>query len=683
MVVNLVTKEVNRIPAVGSAFALSVNGNYVALIDNHRLELVRVATGEIERSTTLDSDTTVARMKWLNERTIWLASSFGIMLWKLDSPEEPEFLVEYDDSLEYTQVIDFHLSADGEWYLINYINDEIGKIQLGRVGGNYWSLMEGRAGDFVMANNCYSKDPLVSYFYREEDEKDKYYFKTDNLATTEEKYMDPCEMDWDDDLKGDYADYLVLNGKSCMGILTTHKGELQLWDIRKGLILCQSDLHFAAEVLVPLSTEGFVGIQRNSSTICRVTFDPEIALILTFKRRFSERLPLVVACRYGMHDLTSEMIQTLCQAMYFGDIITILDCLTTLGNAKRQSISKKFLTTHPLLINQVYQFIYNTWCIKEGINWEAEISWFFTKFKDEDVDTSPSPLPSKHRRTMEEQAAREEIEVWELKARYFAQSLTLNSQGFSVGTFLYNLIRDGGTDIDSSVVNLSLMIINEEYRDKVRSLITKLSEWEKSAEEEDSLEKLAKDLKENGLDEMSEEAHRRLVALFPDPVERGIQKVNLRHMLKGLGKETTRATILKDFIRNHVIVESLDVTELAIKLLDLEEDTRDEVMKEMVEEQFHDIYTKAKVKVLLRHEIARLVRWEPYIVLVEKMIEMGVSHESDIFGELLDELYEDVSQREEARRVVIEIMKTNKWIVCFYLKTIWRSRTGFPKSAPF
>ena len=114
MVVNLVTKEVNRIPAVGSAFALSANGNYVALIDNHRLELVRVATGEIERSTTLDSDTTVARMKWLNERTIWLASSFGIMLWKLDSPEEPEFLVEYDDSLEYTQVIDFHLSADGE-----------------------------------------------------------------------------------------------------------------------------------------------------------------------------------------------------------------------------------------------------------------------------------------------------------------------------------------------------------------------------------------------------------------------------------------------------------------------------------------------------------------------------------------------------------------------------------------
>ena len=125
------------------------------------------------------------------------------------------------------------------------------------------------------------------------------------------------------------------------------------------------------------------------------------------------------------------------------------------------------------------------------------------------------------------------------------------------------------------------------------------------------------------------------------------------------------------------------MTELAIKLLDLEEDTRDEVMKEMVEEQFHDIYTKAKVKVLLRHEIARLVRWEPYIVLVEKMIEMGVSHESDIFGELLDELYEDVSQREEARRVVIEIMKTNKWIVCFYLKAIWHSRTGFPKSAPF
>ena len=67
VVVNLVTKEVNRIPAVGSAFALSANGNYVALIDNHRLELVRVATGEIERSTTLDSDTTVARMKWLND----------------------------------------------------------------------------------------------------------------------------------------------------------------------------------------------------------------------------------------------------------------------------------------------------------------------------------------------------------------------------------------------------------------------------------------------------------------------------------------------------------------------------------------------------------------------------------------------------------------------------------------
>ena len=666
--VNLATKEVNRIPAVGSAFALSANGDYVASIDNHRLELVRVATGEIERSTTLDSDTTVSRMKWLNEGTIWLASSFGIMLWKLDSPDEPEFLVEYDDSLEYTQVIDFHLSADGEWYLINYTNDEIGKMQLGRVGGNYWSLMEGRAGDFVIANNCFYKDPLVSYFYREEDEKDKYYFKTDNLATTEEKYMDPSEMDWDDNLKGDYADYLVLNGKSCLAILTTHNGELQLWDIRKGLIMCQSHVHFAAEALVPLSTEGFVGIQRNSSTVCRVTFDPETALIISFNRRFSEQLPLNVACRYGMHDLTNETIQTLCQAVYHGDALTLLECVTTLGNAKSQSISKKFLATHLPLIGRVIEFIYNTWCFKEGIDWEAEVSWFFTNFKDKDVDTTPSPLPCKHRKTMEEQAAREELEVWELKARFFAQALTVNSRGLSVGTFLYKLIRDSDIDVDSSVVNLSLMIIDEDDRDKVRSLIEKLSEWEKRGTvEEDSLEKLAEDLKENGLNEMSEEAHRRLVALFPDPVERGIQKVNLRHMLTGLGKETAQATSIKDFIKKHVLVESLDVTELAFKLLDVEEDVRDEVMKETIEEQFHDIYTKAKVKVLLRHEMARLARWKPYIELAEKMMKDRISHESDVFGELLEELYDDVAQREKARQVIAEIMKTNQWIVCFHL----------------
>ena len=663
VVVNLSTKDVKRVPAVGSAFALSPDGFYLASVDRNRLELVRVNTGEIKRSTTLDDDTTVSRMKWLNDGTIWLATTYGIMLWKYDSSEEPDFLVEYDESMEYTQVVDFHLSPDGEWYLIHYTDDAIGKMQLGQVGGNYWSLMEGMAGSFVSANNCFYKDPLVCYFYREEENKDKYFFKTDNLANPQEKYMDPGEMDWDDDLEGNYAEYLISNEKSCLAIMTTHEGEIQLWDIRHGLILCQSQIYFTAEVLVPLSTEGFVGVQRESTIVSRVTFDPETAIMIAYKRRFNSQLPFHVACRYGMHDLTNETMISLCNALYSADIPTLLTCLITLGTAKSPDvISKKFLVNHASLVGKVMEFIFNTWCFKEGIDWEAEISWFFSSFKDKEVDTAPSPLSCRHLKTIEEEAKKEDLEVWELKARFLAQSLGINHKGFSIVVLLYKLIRENDIDLDNSVVTLSLAMIDEDDREDVRELLRRLKQWEKGNEECNSLEKLAHYLIEKGWNEMSEEAHERLVVMFPDPVIRGIEKVNLRHMLAKLGKENSSS--IGDFIKDHVKVESLDVTELALKLLDLEEKMRDDVLKETIDSQFHDIYTKAKAKVFLRRELERLTRWKPYIGVAEKMMKDNVTYNSDLFDELLDGLYDQSAERESARSVLVEILKANSSYIC-------------------
>lgn len=203
--------------------------------------------------------------------------------------------------------------------MIHFKDDAVGRIQLGRVNEDYWNIMEGLAGTFFVSTCRYEKGPFVSYFFRKSDDPNKYYFKTDDLANPEEEFMDPGTMDWDDELEGDFAEHMFVDPKTLVATLTTNKGNTQLWDLREGFILATNDTKIKFQACAPLNGGGYICLPENSTVITSVTFDPEKLVYAAFSRRFSERIPMLLAvslqharhresapCRSGASSLPSR-----------------------------------------------------------------------------------------------------------------------------------------------------------------------------------------------------------------------------------------------------------------------------------------------------------------------------------------------------------------------------------------
>lgn len=627
-VIRLSTKTVTKLPISGDVFALSPDGQFVLVLSSSSLTLMKVDTKTVQKSYTLESDITVSKMGWVNSMVAWLATSEGIQLWDVDPSGQFVFLANYDDDYSYKDVCDVHLSENQDWYMIHFKDDAVGRIQLGRVNEDYWNIMEGLAGTFFVSTCRYEKGPFVSYFFRKSDDPNKYYFKTDDLANPEEEFMDPGTMDWDDELEGDFAEHMFVDPKTLVATLTTNKGNTQLWDLREGFILATNDTKIKFQACAPLNGGGYICLPENSTVITSVTFDPEKLVYVAFSRRFSERIPMLLACRYNMHDTENPLLADLVQAVYQAAIPKLVECIVGLTKKRVPEMSSDFLNEHGRLLGRSMEFIYNTWCIKRGIDWEKELSWFYNTYKNAEMpDPSPSPLLCKHRLSMEELADCEKIKQWEIKLRFVAQKRECNAGTVRIISLFIQA--------DSTSLNeMALVLIAENQREPAKALYNEVTEWMhlENPYKDDTLDKLATSLKEQGLDENCIQAKERLLAMSEDPVNRGIMKVRLRHLLQG---DVCRQ--YSSFIRRHVVVDSLDVTDLVLDLLGLSEEEQKTKVAESVVKL--SVYARAKVRVLLKEEMKRLQTWKPYFRDVRQMMREGVKSTSEDLPSRIQKLY--------------------------------------------
>ena len=615
--------------------------------------MMKVDTKTVQKLYNLDEDIAVSKVGWINSTVAWLATSNGIQLWDVEPSGQFVFLANYDDEYSYKDVYDLHLSEDQNWYMIHFKDDAIGRIQLGRVNEDYWNIMEGLAGSFLVADSRYEKGPLVTYFYRKGDDPNKYYFKTDDLANPEEEFMDPGVMDWDDNLEGDFAKHMFVNPKTLLAILTTDKGNTQIWDLREGYILSSADSKIKFSACAQLNGEGFLCLPENSTVITSVTFDPEKVVYSAFARRFSGRIPLLIINRYYMHDTENPILADLVQAIYRANVPKLIECIIALTKTRVPEMSAEFLNEHGQLLTHSLEFIYNTWCIKRGINWEKELVWFYNTFKDvEDSDPSPSPLLCQQRLSMEELGHREQLKQWEIKMRYIAQKRDCQSGTVKVVSLF--------VQADSTSLNeMALLLIPESQREAAKNLYNEVTEWMHLDDpyKDDTVEKLATSLKEQGLDENCLEAKQRLRAMYEDPVNRGIMKVRLRHQLQG---DMYRQ--FSSFIRHHVVVNSFDITDLVLELLSMNEEDKKTRIAEAVEKQ-ESIYAKAKMSILLKEEMKRLQTWKPYLRGVRQMMRDGVKSTSEDLPSRIQELYGKADI--EVCAIVKSMMAENEWSVCY------------------
>lgn len=672
-------------PAKGHAFALSPDGTRIAYFSNHRLEMVNVDSKAIVGSYGFGDYTEVSIMKWNDNNTLWFASSNGIGLWDMAAPDKTVLLVEYDDEFDYSQVVNFQMSQDNAWYMIHYKNDAVGFMQLGQVNGTFYNMMEGLAGQFFVSDSVYYKEPVVSYFFRKSGNAIKYYFKSDDLSNPSVQYMEPGTMDWDGGLKGNFATHMICDPKGSLCILTTNDGELQLWDVREGYILDQSDISFPVEDLLPCQ-DHFIGVKRDSTLLSLVQFDKEKALVSAFKRRHDPMIPLHVGCRYRMRDFTHPNLVELCGAHYKRNAIALISVIKKLSN---NHISESGIMANPEMLIHTIDFLWNTRQQKHGIDWPAEVEWFATKYNALSIKTYPSPLPCTRRLTLEEVATFMGVEADEMAAMYIAQTILKDMKLIAKVMPVCQLYRqlDIG-EMGDLGLDLILMAFDEEKERKmVKAFFMKLKEWEDGSLqlEEDTFEKLVADLKKQGKDEYSEEACKRLKILFSDPVARGIQRVLLRHQLKGESAEQARERAMHtmsdsasvsasnaeevgenavevvmreldefaQLVPEHVIVKHIDVTELALQVMASDEQGYQYSMRTMAAMKSMEAFEQAKILTLMRHEMKRLEPLFPHLPLVLSCVKLEIEVGSPAFRALLDEMVgQDKTRRSEAEKVV-------------------------------
>ena len=668
-------------PAKGRVFALSPDGTRIAYFNNHSLEMVNVDSKAIVGSYVFGDYTEVSIMKWNDNNTLWFASSGGIGLWDMATPDKTVLLVEFDDDFDYTQVVNFQLSQDNAWYMIHYKNNAVGFMQLGQVNGTFYNMMEGLAGQFFVSDNAYYKEPVVSYFFRKSDNAIKYYFKTDDLSNPSTQYMEPGIMDWDDGLEGNFATHMICDPKGSLCILTTNDGELQLWDVREGYILNQSDISFPVEDLLPCQ-DHFIGVKRDSTLLSLVQFNKEKALMSAFQRRRDPMISLHIGCRYRMRDFTHPDLVELCGAHYKRDAITLISVLKKLS---KNNISEIAIITNPEMLAHTIEFVWNTRQQKRGIDWPAEVEWFATKYNNLSIKTYPSDLPCTRKLTLEEAAAFVGVEVYEMAAMYISQTLFKDRKLISKVLPAYQLYRqlDIGEMGSFALDFLLIAFDDEKERENVKVFFMKMKEWEDGSLqlEEDTFEKLVEDLKKWGTDEYSEEACKRLKELFSDPVARGIQRVLLRHQLNGESAEQARERAmhtmpasasnaeevgeksvevvmreLNEFaqlVPEHVIVKHIDVTELALQVMASDEQGYQYSMRTMAAMKSMEAFEQAKILTLMHHEMKRLEPLYPYLPLVLSCVKLEIEVGSPAFRALLDEMVgQDKTRRGEAEKVV-------------------------------
>ena len=406
-------------------------------------------------------------------------------------------------------------------------------------------------------------------------------------------------------------------------------------------------------------------------------FDKETILKDCFKRRYNEQLPLHVGCRYELRDFTHPTLAKLMEAHYHKDIPTLAQCLVQLSD---NSLNEKMLLANPKLIVHAIEFIWNTRVRKQGINWDAEMKWFFTTYKKEKIRTVPSPLPCEKLLSLEEAAQSMGQEEYELMGTYLAQELEIKSSQIKASFLIYKLYRMMG---DGLGLDLFLGAIDEDDREATKKLLESIKEWEdnRSPYENDTFEKLVEDLKQSHEDEYSEQANQRLEQLFPDAVQRAVQRVNLRHQLRGDspslepvdagkgGKDSSSAgeksveVVMQELneyaelVPDHVVVKHIDVTELALQVLASDEQERQYSMRTVAAMKTLSEFEQAKVMVLMSHEVKRLEPLFPYLPFARSCVRLDVDVGSPAFKALLDEeIGQDATKRREAEKVVKNLL---------------------------
>ena len=259
---------------------------------------------------------------------------------------------------------------------------------------------------------------------------------------------------------------------------------------------------------------------------------------------------------------------------------------------------------------------------------------------------------------------------------YLGQEMEIKSNQIKLVFLIYKLYRLMGEHLG---MDLLLNPVDEDDRENVKKLIMAIKEWEdnRSPYENDTFEKLVEDLKQSHENEYSEQANRRLEKLFPDAIQRAVQRVNLRHLLRGdspslepvaeekgekkassAGEKSEEVVMQElnecaELVPDHVVVKHIDVTELALQVLASDEQEHQYSVRTLAAMKSLSEFEQAKVMVLMNHEVKRLEPLFPYLSFARSCVRLDVEVGSPAFRALLDEeIGQDMTKRREAEKVV-------------------------------
>mmetsp|Transcript_6019 Transcript_6019/g.8838 ORF Transcript_6019/g.8838 Transcript_6019/m.8838 type:complete len:1716 (-) Transcript_6019:147-5294(-) len=332
--------QVTRRPMKAEAAIMNPEVNVLALRSATTIQLFNLDTKQKVKSHQLAA---VPRFwKWVNSKTIVIVTDTNVMHWDYETQDAPAVVFDRHANLASSQIINYQVSADGNWCLIGGIAPgEAGKVngnmQLYSVEKKVSQVLQGHAGAFTTIKIAGREDAQLLVFHdrKHGQAENKIFIMEVGRKEGAPMRLPPAPMPVPAEAANDFPVSLTHDTQSDVAFLLSKMGFLYMIDVHTGKFLYRARIGNET-VFTTCSAGGTVyGITVRTGKVLRFQLNSQAVVPFIVNTLRDSQFAISIAGRLNLPGAENLYTQEFERIISTGDVVAAAKLVASGGNSLR------------------------------------------------------------------------------------------------------------------------------------------------------------------------------------------------------------------------------------------------------------------------------------------------------------------------------------------------------------
>ena len=332
--------QVTRRPMKAEAAIMNPEANVLALRSSTTIQLFNLDTKQKVKSHQLAA---VPRFwRWVNAKTIVIVTDTNVMHWDYETQDAPTVMFDRHANLASSQIINYQVSADGNWCLIGGIAPgEAGKVngnmQLYSVEKKVSQVLQGHAGAFTTIKIAGREDAQLLVFHdrKHGQAENKIFIMEVGRKEGAPMRLPPAAMPVPPEAANDFPVSLTHDPQSDVAFLLSKMGFLYMIDVHTGKFLYRARIG-SETVFTTCASGGTVyGITVRTGKVFRFQLNSQAVVPFIVNTLRDNQFAISIAGRLNLPGAENLYTQEFERIISTGDVVAAAKLVASGGNSLR------------------------------------------------------------------------------------------------------------------------------------------------------------------------------------------------------------------------------------------------------------------------------------------------------------------------------------------------------------